>query len=100
MTDCLDIEVVIKQSVLHGSTDRVSLQRVATVYLDRDDCRVSASVEATSSLATNRRRTLRTTITIHHVSRRGTPSIFDLSIGHDNLFHEDSHQPGEQLCAL
>jgi hypothetical protein len=46
MTDNLDTKVVIKQSVLHGSTDGVSLQRVATVYIDRGEYRVSAPVEA------------------------------------------------------
>jgi hypothetical protein len=46
MTDDLNIKVVLKQTVLHGSNDSESLQRVATVYINGKEYRVWAPPEA------------------------------------------------------
>jgi hypothetical protein len=47
MLDDLDTKVVLKQTVLHGSNDPDILQRVAIVYIDGREYRVSAPPEAT-----------------------------------------------------
>lgn len=46
MTDKLETKVVLKQTVLHGSNQPEVLQRVATVYIDGREYRVSAPPEA------------------------------------------------------
>ena len=46
MNDNLETKVVLKQSVLHGSNQPEMLQRVATVYINGEEFRVSAPPEA------------------------------------------------------
>ena len=46
MNDNLETKVVLKQSVLHGSNQPEMLQRVATVYINGKEYRVSAPPEA------------------------------------------------------
>jgi hypothetical protein len=46
MTDSLGTKVVLKQMILHGSNQPEFLQRVATVYIDGKEYRVSAPPEA------------------------------------------------------
>jgi hypothetical protein len=46
MLDNLDTKVVLKQTVLHGSNHPELLQRVATVYIDDREYRVSAPAES------------------------------------------------------
>src|SRR6266851_199584 len=46
MTDNLETKVVLNQTVLHGSNQPNVLQRVATVYVDGKEYRVSAPPEA------------------------------------------------------
>jgi TIR domain len=46
MMGSLETKVVLKQTVLHGSSQPEVLQRVATVYIDGEEYRVSAPPEA------------------------------------------------------
>src|SRR5260370_35388033 len=46
-TDDLETKVVLKQTILYGSNQQDILQRVATVFIDGREYRVSAPPEAT-----------------------------------------------------
>ena len=47
MVDDISVKVVLKQAILAGSRYPEFLQRVATVYIDGKEYRVSAPAEAT-----------------------------------------------------
>src|SRR5262245_12161506 len=47
MLDDLDVKVVLRQTILKGSTDPLFLQKVATVYINGKEYRILAPPEAT-----------------------------------------------------